>query len=166
MRHPTGRVAADGDQFSGNSYGDFFGSNGSDIDTNRSMHAVEKMSRDTVLLERLENLDDLALGADHADIARTSLNRPAEYAHVVSVATGHDDDVRRLVGIQMLHGLIEVFCIDRPSGWEAFLGGEGAPVIGDNNVEACMGSRLGKIDGDMARAENIKYCWGQDGLHE
>jgi len=58
MWHSSGRLAADGDQFGGNGYGDFFGRDGSDIETDRSMHAVEKMGRDALLLERLENLNN------------------------------------------------------------------------------------------------------------
>src|SRR5216684_1510599 len=159
MRHRSGRVSPNRDQFSGNGYGDFLRSDGSDVETNRRMHPIEKVGRHTFLLKRLENLNDLALGADHADIAGTSLNGPAEDTHIVSMAAGNDDDIRRFVGIQMLHGLVEVFRMNLASRWETLFGGEGSAVIGDNHVKSGIGSRLGKIDGNVACAENIKQRW-------
>src|SRR5258708_26637711 len=122
MRHRGGCLAADCNQFGSNGYGDFLRSDGSDIETDRSMHPVEKMRGNTFLLERLENLDDLALGADHANIAGTSLNGPPENAHIVSMTARNDDDIRRLVWIQMLHGPVEVLRIYFASGWETQCG--------------------------------------------
>src|SRR5258708_23773464 len=114
MRHSSGRLAADGDQFGGNGYGDFFGRDGSDIETDRSMHAVEKMGRDALLLERLENLNNLTLGADHADIAGTSLNGPPEVTHIAPSSSGDEHPNVTRVGDQMLPGLRDGLYINPP----------------------------------------------------
>ena len=86
------------------------------------MDTTKQMCRDTLVLQRLENCDHLALGADHAYIASPSVNRPAQYAHVVTMSSRNDDDIGSLVGFKLPHGLVKVQRMHFASGRKSFLG--------------------------------------------
>ena len=109
------------------------------------MYALKKMPRQTFRLERLRYLDDFPLGTDHADVAGTCFDRPPQDPHVVAVAAGDDDDVRRLVRIEPLNRLTEIHRVHFAGVREALFGRIGGPIIGHNDVEPGRSSRPAKI---------------------
>src|SRR3954452_9957466 len=94
MRKGSLYAAAGCDQLGRNGHRDFFRRDGSNIETNRSVYPIEKMFLQAFFHEFAENCDRLALRANHSDITRLGLYRPAQHPHVVAMTPGYDDDIR------------------------------------------------------------------------
>src|SRR5262249_48921329 len=99
-------MAADSDQLSRNGHGNFLRCNRADVEANRRVHAIEQMSRQALRLQCLKDLDHLSSRTYHADVLSPGLNGPAQYSHVVMVTARHDDNIGRLVGIELGHSLV------------------------------------------------------------
>src|SRR5256885_11259011 len=112
MRQARWGMAPKGDKLGRDRDRNLFGSDGSDVEAHGGMYTVKPMGGNAFLLQRLENLDDLALRSDHPDIARPCLDRPAQDAHIVTVPTGNDDDIGRFIGIELLRGVVEIEGVD------------------------------------------------------
>src|ERR1700689_1855274 len=106
--------------------------------------------------QRLKDLNHLAPGADHADVAGASLHRPAQDAHVVTMPSSNDDNIGSLVRIKFLNSLIKIQSIHFTGRWEPLFGSVGGAIIRDNDLEARISRNLTKIDCNMACTENIK----------
>src|SRR5579884_3697378 len=71
----------------------------------------------------------------------------------------HDHDIRRLVGIELLHGIVEIERVYLAGGGEAILGRVGGAIIRDDDLKASRGSRPAKIDRDVSCTKKVKQCW-------
>ena len=131
-------------------------SDGADIESDGRVHALEQMRGHAFLLQRLKNLDHLALRSDHADVAGASLHRPAQDAHVVAVAAGDDDDAGSLVRIELLDSFIEIERMNFASGRKAFFRGVGGAVVRDDEVKPCISGDLTKVYRNVTCTEYIK----------
>src|SRR5229473_3949449 len=151
-----GSVTAHGNQFGGDGHGNLFGSDGTDVQSNRRVHSVEQVRRQSLLLQRFEDLDHLALGSDHADVAGRGLHRPAQDPHVVAMAAGDNDDVRRLSWVQLACGFIEVEGVNFVGVWKSFLGRVGTAIVSHDEVETGIRSYPAKIDSYVTCTEKIK----------
>ena len=149
-------MTAHGNQFGGDGHGNLFGSDGTDVQSNRRAHAVEQVRRQSLLLQRFEDLDHLALGSDHADVAGRSLHRPAQDAHVIAMAAGDNDDVRRLSWVQLARGFVEVEGVHLVGFWKSFLGRVGTAIVGNDEVETCIRCYPAKIDSYVTCTEKVK----------
>src|SRR5258708_20111515 len=67
------------------------------------------MRGQTLRLQLFEDGDRLPLRPNHTDIARWSLHRPAQHAHIVAVPARDAHDVRRLAGCELRRGLVYIF---------------------------------------------------------
>src|SRR5260221_2475720 len=72
------RVTAHRNQFSSDRHSNLLRRNGADIESDGSVDAIKQMCRHALILQRFENLDDLALRADHPDVTRPRLHRPTQ----------------------------------------------------------------------------------------
>src|SRR4029077_19086609 len=149
-------MAAKRDQFGSDRHGDLLRGHGPDIESDRRMNPAEQMSGQALFLQRLKDTDDLALGADHADVARTRLHGPAQDAHVVAVAASDNHNIGRFVGLELPHSLIELERVYFAGGREALLGSVRRTVVGDDNVEAGWDRCPAKIDRHMTCTEKVK----------
>src|ERR1700722_10150271 len=115
-------------------------------------------------LQFLENGDRLSFRPDHADIACRSLRSPAQHAHVVVMAAGDDDDVRRLAGGKFGGSLVEIFGDHLLRVGEAIAIGVGFTIVDYGYVESGDSCNLIKAGGGGAGTENVEIGRGQDGL--
>src|SRR5580704_1502271 len=129
---------------------------GADVESDGRVNPVKQMRRHAFLLQRLEDLDHLALGADHADIAGASLHRPAQHAHVVAVTASDNNDVGGLVRLERAGGFVEVERMHFASRRKAFLSGVGGSIVGNDEVKARISGNLAKVYRYMTCTKNIK----------
>ncbi len=90
-----------GDEFSHDGDGDFFWRDGSDINADGGVDAGKLLGGNAFFFQLFVDGDGFALRADHADITRRSFSGPAKHAHIVTMAAGDDDDVRRIIGREL-----------------------------------------------------------------
>src|ERR1700731_172019 len=114
------------------------------------------MSRHALFLQWLRDFDHFAFGADHANVARASLHRPAQNTHIVAMAPSNDHNVRSLVGFELRECFVEIENMHFASGGKAFLGRIGGAVIRYNKFKTSIGCNLAKVDGNVTCAEYIK----------
>src|ERR1700745_2421245 len=116
-----GGVPPDGDQLRSNRHRNLFRRDGADVESHRSMYAIEQVRGQSLFLQRLEYLNHFALGADHANVAGARLHRPAQDAHIVAMPAGDDHDVGSLVRVELLDGLVEIKGMHLASSGETIL---------------------------------------------
>jgi|ERR1700722_5531889 len=104
------------------------------------VYVLEQVLRNSFLSQCLENLDYLALRSI-MPTSRRCLDRPAQDAHVITMPSRHDHNIRRLTRIERLHRFIEIQS-GLAGGREAILRRIGSTVIRDNHVETCIGRGL------------------------
>src|ERR1700722_8293544 len=117
-------------------------------------------------LQFLENGDRLSFRPDHADIACRSLHSPAQHAHVVVMAAGDDDDVRRLAGGKFGGSLVEIFGDHLLRVGEALAIRVGFAIVDYGYVESGDSCNLIQAGGDVAGTEDVEIGRRQDGLDE
>src|ERR1035437_8062474 len=93
VRQSDGAVAANCNQFSHDGDGDLFRHGRADLQANGSEDALKALPRNAFRFQLLKDGEHFAARADHADVMRGRIQRPTENAHIVTVATGYDDDV-------------------------------------------------------------------------
>ena len=93
-----GGVAAYGDEFGGDGYSDFFGSERADFEAHGGEDARESFGGDALLFENFVAGDDFAFAADHADVPGVGSDGPFEDAKIVLVTASDDDDVGGAIG--------------------------------------------------------------------
>src|SRR5438094_10545767 len=76
---------------------DLLGRNCADLQAHGRMDALHALARDALFFKLLDDIEYLALAADHGDITRLCAHGPAQHAHIVAVPARHDDDVTRLI---------------------------------------------------------------------
>jgi len=109
------------------------------------VHAVKQMLGDAFVPQVLENLDYLALRPNHANVARLGLHRPAQHPHIVAMSASHDHNVRRLIGREPGHGLLEILCDHFFGVGKTIAAGVGIAVINHDHLKTGSASHFVKI---------------------
>src|ERR1039458_8271907 len=159
-------VSTFGDQLRCDRNGNLFRRNCSNIEPDWGVDSVKQMCVQTFLLQFFKNGDGLPLRPNHPDVARRSLHRPAQHAHIVTMPAGDDHDVRRLAGRELRRGLVEIFGDDLLRVGKSLAVRIGFAIIHHSDVEPSDTRNLVKTCCYMACAENIKLCWRQNRLHK
>ena len=141
------------DQLGGDSNPNLFGRDRTYIQPDRGVHPLKQVCGDAFALQGFENFYYLPLRSNHAYIASAGLHGPAQNAHVIAVPAGDDHKVRRLAGIELLHRLVEIECVNFMSAREALLGRIGRAIIGHDHVKSGACGRPANAHGDMACPE-------------
>ena len=97
---------------------------------------------------------DLALAADHGDVARRGGDGPAQHAHVVAMAAGDDDDVAGVVDGQLREDLFVFRGVDFVRFGKAFAIGERLAVVDDHGAKPARFAILREALRNVAGAEN------------
>ena len=84
---------------------DFLRRIGADVQTDRRVHAVEVMAVDALRFQTLPHFGDLALAADHAEVAGVAVVNLLQNMLVVLVAARHEDHVIVVAKIERLADL-------------------------------------------------------------
>src|SRR5262249_37077341 len=83
----------DVDHFGNDGGGDFSRQQGANIKSDRHVYTLEPVSRDAFSFELIRDRTNFPLAADHPDISRIRLNRPAQYVLILLMSARDDDDV-------------------------------------------------------------------------
>src|SRR3954468_24208240 len=86
MRQGRAGMPANGNQLRSYCNPNLVRSHGADVESDGGVHAIEEMRGQSLGLQGFENLDDLTLRSDHANVASPRLDRPAQQAHVVPMS--------------------------------------------------------------------------------
>ena len=82
-----------GDQFGSDADGDLRHGLRADVETDRRVDAVQGFGRHAFVQQVVEDQLDLALAADHADVARAAIDQVEQGLFVVVVAARHDQAI-------------------------------------------------------------------------
>src|ERR1019366_4649152 len=155
MRQIALHVSTFGDQLRRDRNGNLFRRNCPNIEPDWGVDSVKQTCGQTFLLQFFEDGDGLPLRPNHPDVARLSLHRPAQHAHIVTMPAGDDHDVRRLAGREPRRGLVEIFGDDLLRVGKALAVRIGFAIIHYSDVESCDARNLVKTYCYVACSENI-----------
>src|SRR4029077_3421147 len=122
----------------------------------RSMHAVEEVYGYPFLLQRLEDFNHLAFGANHPHVAGSRLHRPAQNSHIIPMPSRNNDDVGRLIWIELVKRLFKIQGMYFASQREPFLRGIRGAIVSHDYIKARSRCCLTKTMGYVACTKNIK----------
>src|ERR1700693_1073314 len=108
VRQGTLGMAASGNQFGGNGYGDLFRRNRSNIQSHGSMDALEQFWGQPFLRQLAEDRNSFALGTNHSNVPGGRLHCPAQHPHIVAMPTSDNYNVGRLIWSESGHGLVKI----------------------------------------------------------
>ena len=118
------------------------------------MHAAERVPRDALGQQIVEDQLDLPLAANHADVGGGSFGQVKQGLFVVVVAPGDNQAVRSRIDVQPRERLLDgadqqAFRRRKPREVAVFL-----PVIGHPDIEVGVVRELGDLLSDMPRAHH------------
>src|SRR5438270_10188890 len=118
-----------------NRHGDFFRRNRADVETYGRVDTLKQVARHAFFLQFLVDGDNFSFGPDHTDVARRSLDRPAQHTHVVAVTAGDNDNVGRFGRLDVGHGFVEIVGMDFAGIGKTFAVGIALAIVDDYDIE-------------------------------
>lgn len=164
-----GLVAADGDELAGDADGDFAGFDGADAEADGGVNAGELVGSDAIIFEGFVDADDLAAGANEADVLRLAAGDGGEGIAIVFVAAGDDHNVAVVVELVLLIEFGERL-IDRAdeAGGVRIRESVGIGVVGavvdDGEVEVDGGGEFAEFGANVAGAGDDERGFGMQGV--